>query len=280
MAGWRIGGALGLGLIGVAVWAAGPPRGREAVLEEGEIRLSSVKPIPVPDRPYVPVDVRDPVFGYLAGLLEKGIYGVVVTEHLEVAERASHRRSSIPFGLVEEVRRAPGRPGGAGWARACFFERLKVPVPYSILSYHPGSLVSSAVVTFQEWHIPRTSVPHPDPAAPGPIRLEDVTLWAVIEGEIIIDIHGWVDAILGGKLDDTYVVGLALFRYQGERLAMAVGFNAEGKGRSGTLDLMTDKIRFPSPPELKAIGRDLRGRVVRHLARQGIPAWIPPGERP
>ena len=87
---------------------------------------------------------------------------------------------------------------------------------------------------------------------------------------------GKQDRFLGGKLDDTYIVGLAIFRFRGQRLAMALGFSRNGQGRSGALDVTEDKLRFPSSRDLKVIGRELRRRVVLRLARKGVPAWVPP----
>jgi hypothetical protein len=244
---------------------------------EAESALAALDTLPLAQSPPPAAGIIDPVFAYLIALLDTGRYGIILQEHFQQAVERQGRRSRIPVELIQQVRRARAPGGGFGWVRIAFTEPVHAAVPYSILGYHPGSLVSSPEVTLEEWHSTSTIVANPDPKGPSALELQDLTLWAVEEGQVVLDIDGWVDALLGGQIDDTRIVGLALFRFRGERLAMALGFNADGEGRSGVLDLHADQIRFPSPSELRAIGRNLRGRVVRRLARRGIPAWVPEG---
>ncbi len=251
-------------------------RGSEKMMVEADTCLARVELLPLPEQLFLATDVTDPVFGYLVGLLDRNIHGIIAGDHFEKAVEQSGRPSRIPHKLIREVRRAPGVRPTSGWIRASFTERLKVPVPYSILGYHPGSLISSQDVTFVEWQIPRAFIPNPFCEDRTTLEVENLTLWGIVAGEIILDIDGWLDALMGGKLDDTYIVGLAFFRFDGNRYAMALGLNEDGRGRSGALDVRTDKIRFPSTCELKAIGRELRRRLIRSLDRRGIPVCIPP----
>ncbi len=247
-------------------------------LGEADQRFQLVAELPALAVPPLAEDVTDPVFAYVVGLLDRGEYGSIAQQHFARAVAASGRKSRIPHQVIRGVWRAPGLQADAGWVRMEFTDRVNVPVPYNILGYHPGSLLSSPVVTLEEWRLGRTLVPNAAVKDGPPLELEDVTLWGIVDGQVWIDIDGWVDALLGGKLDDTYVVGVALFRFRGERLAIALGFNREGQGHSGVLDVRADKIRFPSPLELKVIASDLRSRVLQRLARRGIAAWVVPGE--
>lgn len=256
------------------------PAANQRALEEADRQLAQVSALPLSTQPALAADVTDPVFAYMVGLLDHDQYGTVTQEHFAQAVSHSGRRSRIPHQLIHALARAQGTQPRSGWVRAEFTRPVDVAVPYSILGYHPGALISSPVVTFEEWRIGRTLVPNILVADAPPIEVDDLILWGVVDGQIRMDIDGWVDALLGGKLDDTYVVGLALFRYRGERLALALGFNQDGEGRSGVLDVHGDKIRFPAPPELKVIARDLRGRVLQRLAQRGIAAWVPPGSEP
>jgi hypothetical protein len=251
--------------------------GRAEVKCRADSLLATVETLPVAEPVVLAEDVSDPVFGYVIGLLDRGRWGRVTGAHFAKAVRQSGRRSGIPHELISEVRRSRGSQPQSGWVRASFTKELRVPVPYDILGYHPGALISSQVVMAEEWRAPRARVPNLY-AKEGPrtLQIEDLTLWGIVEGDVVMDIDGWLDALLGNKLDDTYIVGLALFRYDGHRYAMALGFSGQGQGRSGVLDVRRDKIKFPASPELKAIGRELRSRVVKRLARRGIAAWVPP----
>jgi hypothetical protein len=252
------------------------PAAVERALAEADQQFQQIRDLPVPAAPELAPDVTDPVFAFMVSMLDRDEYGSVYHEHFAKAVASSGRQSRIPHEVIRAVRRAPGLQAHSGWVRAEFTGALDVPVPYSILGYHPGSLQSSQVVTLEEWRIGRTLVPNVAVEGAPALELEDVTLWGVVDGEIWLDIDGWVDVLLGGRLDDTYVVGVALIRFRGERLALALGFNREGAGQSGVLDVRADKIRFPSPAELKVIARDLRGRVLQRLARRGIAAWMLP----
>lgn len=270
---WMLPAIIGLWISTVA--AQGPSA---AVREAAQQAFGAVDTLAHSDEPFLAEEVTDGLFAYLLGLLDRQRYGALTGAHLARVLDVTGRRSCVPHRQVREIRRAPAE-GSAGWARAVFDEDLDFPVPYSILGYHPGSLRASQETLFEERYFERLRIPNPDPQGDATIELTEVTLWSLVAGEIVIDIDGWVDFLLGGRLDDTYVVGLAVFRYEGERLAIATGFNREGQGRSGALDLARNEIRFPAPSEMKAIGRGLRAHVIRSLGRLGIPAWVPPDRR-
>ena len=59
-------------------------------------------------------------------------------------------------------------------------------------------------------------------------------LFALDEGELLLDIDGWLDALLGDALDDTFIACLAVGRYRGREYGFAVGRNREGKPGSGS----------------------------------------------
>ncbi len=99
------------------------------------------------------------------------------------------------------------------------------------------------------------------------IVLENAHLYGLEDGEITLDIDGWVDRMFGGNLDDTDIVGLLLCRYEGKWIGVAMGYNERERGRSGALDFGADKVVFPSPDEIKTVGRTMRSRVEGLLAQ-------------
>jgi hypothetical protein len=222
-------------------------------------------------------DCRDPVFSYLLNLLDRGCVGIVTTEHFRAAAGDSKRASKIPFELIRDVARIPDGRADHVWIRIRFSQGIDVPVPYSLLGYRPGSLRSTAEVTLMEWRLGDLPLLAAGSEGNGAVNIEDVTVWGVIDGAILLDIDGWVDAIMGAALDDTHVVVLAVFRYESQRYALAAGFNDDGHGRSGALHLGDDKIRFPAPDEFKLVGRELRRLTIKRLARHGIAVWPPAG---
>jgi hypothetical protein len=205
-------------------------------------------------------DVRDPIFAFLVGLVDEDLYGTIDATSLEEATRRAARSSPLPYRRLDTMTRSPENRDRTALIDLRFDERLVLPIPYRILGYAPGSLRATREADFREWILgelvfsyrPRTD------AQPIEVRLSDVHLFALRSGEMWVDIDGWLDAIVGGKLDDTRITGLALFRYAGERWGLAVGYNRDWEGRSGLLSMKKDAIEFPSPPPLKTAAWKLR----------------------
>jgi hypothetical protein len=201
--------------------------------------------------------VKDPLFALLLGLIESDSYGTVSGERLkrELAQRPG--RTRLPYGRVRALSRLPGRGGEAARVTVSFDSVLDLPIPYRILWYHPGRLGSSVACVFREWRVARLVVP-PGGVTRSDIELRDVHLFGLDEGELQVDIDGWLDALMGGALDDTSVRSVALFRHGGRWLATALGGNKQGQPRSGTFDFAADRILFPTPGEMKAVARHVR----------------------
>ena len=211
--------------------------------------------------------VQDPVLGSLVSLLSANEFGVYSAESFEQVLRQTGRESNVPLDVLRDISRAPSRPGeGRAPAAAAlqirFTGERHISVPYSILGYHPGKLRTSGSVRFLEWHMGDITI---RPESGSAIQLDNVFLWGLERGTLDMDIDGWLDAVLGSKLDDTIIVGLALFEHRGEPIAMALGYNKKGKGTSGAFSLTKDKILFPHPRDYKISGAYLRGRLEQLL---------------
>jgi hypothetical protein len=174
-------------------------------------------------------------------------------------------KSKLPYRTVEEVTRLPVQPGYSARVTVSFREPLDLPVPYSILGYHPGSFTASTVCNFREWEFPALQFVETSGTGKGArtrtIDLTEVHLFALETGVIWIDIDAVVDKLLGGAIDDTRVTVLALCKHEGEWIGVATGYGRDGHGRSGILSLREDKILFPTPDVLKPLGRRLRGKA-------------------
>jgi hypothetical protein len=217
--------------------------------------------------PVLPVDpeVKDPVFAVLVGLIQTNTYGTLTHARLQAHLDRTGKKSRLPYGAVREVLRLPGEKPGTAHLSIEFDHDLDLPVPYSILGYHPGTFRTSKDLEFSEWILGEVRLRHDAPDGEKPesrtLVLEDVHLYGLVKGEVYVDIDGWLDNLLGSKLDDTNMVGFMLCRFEGELLGVAMGYNNAKEGRSGALSFREDKIIFPSPPEMKTIGRKMRARI-------------------
>ena len=220
-------------------------------------RPGSTEPV-APESVLPAPGVTDPVFAYLVGLIDADLHGTVDEEILQGAVERAGTESNLPYRELETLSRTPIDGFQKSTVEAIFDAPLRLPIPYSILGYHPGSVRGSREVLFREYDLGSFSFhvgKSPDEKL---VRLTNVRLFGLLEGEMRIDIHGWIDRLLGGRLDDTRITGLVLFGHKGERWGMAIGYNREWKGRSGVLSLRENKITFPNPEDMSTAAWRLR----------------------
>jgi hypothetical protein len=238
--------------------------GGEAPVRPGVSAAPGELPDPLPLDP----QVKDPVFSVLVGLIRSNLYGSLTQQRLQRAVSGQRGQSRLPYRHLRELRRVAG-PAGTAQVTLVLDGDLKLPVPYTILWYHPGRFLTSETCFFREWILGPMTVPvaaarEGQPATT--VELQDVHLFALDHGRIAVDVDAWLDRLMGSALDDTVVTGILLFRRSGRWLAVAVGYNNDGKGRTGTFDFAEDRIVFPVPADMKAVARQMRAQMEALMA--------------
>jgi hypothetical protein len=202
--------------------------------------------------------IREPFFAIMVGLAENDFCGVVPGARLRAEIARTARPTKLPIERITLVRRDPTDAPGHAQVVAGLTGPMDLPVPYSILGYHPGSFRASPWIVLDEWYLGTLRL---DVGGGATAVLDEVRVWGVREGRAEMDVDGWLDRMMGGRLDDTRIVGLAAFRYQGERIGLAMGYNKDGVGRSGAFRFRDDEIIFPNQPAFMAAARYLRRRL-------------------
>jgi hypothetical protein len=209
--------------------------------------------------------VNDPVFSILTRLVTSGTYGTVTQERLQREVARMGGKSRLPYESVVSITRMPVEPGKTALIRLEFKKPIHLPIPYSILGYHPGSFNASQHCLFREWEIGKIQLAEGElkdgRTVIHTIDLEDVHLFASVEGDVNVDIDAWIDALLGDLIDDTDITALMLCRWQGEWYGVAMGYGHDKSGRSGILSLRQDKILMPPPDGLRGVGRQMRAKA-------------------
>ena len=219
-------------------------------------------------------EVQDRFFAYMIGLVQVDTCGVIDEADLASALGDFKGNTSIPFERIRYIRRDCGvEADGSRGISITFHEDLKTPVPYSILGYHPGSVQASSTVMFREWYIPRRTLRW---SRREPVDLSEIHVFGICEGWTVIDIDGWLDALLGSTLDDTRIITLVLFKYDGDWHGLAAGYGASNEGRSGVFNFSENKILFPTPPEFRMLGPYFRNFVTRV---HGVDVPLPPSSK-
>ncbi len=241
---------------------------------------------PLPDSLAFEPGVKDPVFALLLGLVYGGHFGTITGDRLQAELSRAGAKSKLPYQTVRSLTRRPVSRHRRASIELEFNRKLDLPIPYSILGYNPGSFTATEQCLFREWMLGPAEFVFQRQARGGAyldtVRLENVHLFGLREGQVNLEIDGWIDRLLGGAIDDTRVTGLMLCRHEGNWVGFALGYNKDGEGRSGAFSFAEDRILFPTPERLKGIARLMRTRmeflmeVWDQRDRQGSPASLSP----
>jgi len=246
---------------------------------------SEAREEPVADGP----EIRDPLFEFMVNLVEGDSLGVWSRDDILTYITASGRPSKLPVERLvsvsrnivplEEAERAFHFPA----RRALRLELkadLRLPLPYSILGYHPGTLHVSRVVETVEWDLLSATLRLSDEGDdPARIWAPSIKALGIKTGHVVLDVDGWIDRLLGKKLDDTWIEGFVVARVSGAPDPQDNGINGLVLGRSrknrplsGAFDFRNDKVLPNGRPVARAIARYCR-HWVAPAAEPGPEVW-------
>lgn len=249
-----------VGLSGTAVEGASP------ALERREADGTRV-PSPV----VLAEDVFDPIFGFFLAVLDLDQFGEVdaaFLDSLAIAEGGS----KVPYQNITSMGRAEVE-GADALVQIRLDGDFETPIPFSILGYRPGSLRASGYLEMVHWSMgDRTFLVAPgdgdDGEEPASITVEASQLFVLSDGSMVMDIDGWLDRLMRGRLDDVELSGFYVFRHEGRRIGLGFGYNPKGKGRTGAFDFTQNESIFPASSAFLGIGRQ-----VRAIAEQRLERW-------
>jgi len=235
---------------------------------------------PPTDDPAAEPEIRDPLFELLVCFIEGDSLGAWTGDDLRLRLDRTGRRSKLPVqNLCRLERRAAVGPEvetrrGARVTRilsVSFDGPLRLPMPYSILGYHPGSLYLSPELRFSEWELGSPNVHVAVGEQVTRYRSAGLKAFRLDEGWIVLDAAALVDRLLGGKLDDTWTDGFALGRVAGRLQGVALGQNRQGKRLCGEIDFRRDKVLSRARPIARGVSRYVRPWLA---APAGTPSRI------
>ncbi len=252
---------------------ADPGADRNQWVKRAYTAMAGLDTLPIPVEPEYAEDIEQPVLAFLVDQLDKRYEGVITSEHLARVIEAQPKKSRFSHTIFSELRRCTKPNGALAFSQIVMPGPSRVPVPYSFIGYHPGTIECSENILMEEWHLGDITLRDAWKVDLNAYELADVTVWAILDGTLFLDVDGWLDKLLGGKLDDTRLVGGVLFNLEGTRYALAMGYNNKGQGQYGALDLMADKAHVSSPPALKVVARNMRLKVIGRLRDRKVAPW-------
>jgi hypothetical protein len=196
-------------------------------------------------------EIRDPLLEFLIEITRHDSLGIWSNQQLRDYEARSGRTSRLPLTHIRSIERRPAsskeserRRGvrvGRIW-RLVLDQDLRLPMPYSILGYHPGNLFISSELVFSEW---RLGAPNIHVVAGDTVRVmpsQQMTAYRLDRGWVILDVAALIDRLLGGKLDDSWTVGFATCRIEGRLYGLGLGLSRGMRKFYGEMDFQQDKI--------------------------------------
>jgi len=194
-------------------------------------------------------EVKDTFFAYILGIISSGAEMEIDNEDMRAILVEFKSTMDVPFDLISRVFQHED-PDTAERRIGLEFQRaVVIPIPFSLLFYHPGSITSTKLLSFDV----RRSAWTETGSTGEPRTVFDLVL---AEGSILVDIDDWLEALLSAYLEDTWIRHIVLFKWHGDWLGMLEGTGrSTGRVMRAYFDFTKNSIMFPVPDPLDRAGR-------------------------
>jgi hypothetical protein len=233
---------------------------------------------PVPSAAVLREQVGEPLFAFILSMTAHDSVGTWTAADVIAFADAWGERSTFPLrrhldSIAREVIPPGQRPrirygvSTRRWTLRLRPERVDLPMPFQILGYRPGKLSFQGPIQFDEWQLGRRDLAlHRSSDEPVEYWTVDaLTIYQLSAGWIILDVHPWVDRLLGSALDDQASEGFTIGWVDGALIAVGNSNGRQGRRIYGEMDLRTGRI-------------DPRGRPLALAISRYSRAWTrPPG---
>jgi|WetSurMetagenome_2_1015567.scaffolds.fasta_scaffold370303_1 hypothetical protein len=211
-------------------------------------RLFPEGPPPRPGREVslLPEEVKDTFFAYVIGVIRSGVELDMDNAALMDVLTEFKGALDLPFEKVHRVIQQRGDSARDGSLSIEFTGNVTIPIPFSFLGYHPGSILASRAISFAEG---RTVVP-----GAVEIRFTDpLYLMHLTDGYVTIKVDDWLKFLFPTVVDDLYVEYAAIFRTKGDWIGVLSGTGSRGTRVREIFNLTHNRIVFPVPKELEKL---------------------------
>ena len=195
------------------------------------------------------VEVRDSFFAYVLGIVRSGTDIDIDNEEMRAILTEFKTSLDLPFDLISRVTQTTSPESGLRTIGLDFLRDVNIPIPFSLLFYHPGSIVSSQSLLFTV----NRSVAE-DPSEPG--ILSPVFDLRLSSGSVLVNIDDWLEALLSAYIEDTLVHHIIFFKWQGDWIGLLEGEGVRTRrDLRAYFDFTKNAIVFPVSTELDALGK-------------------------
>lgn len=198
-----------------------------------------------------PTEVKDSFFAYVIGVIRSGVEVDISNAGMREILTEFKTSLDLPFDLVSSVRQHQEQAGGERTLSILFHESVKIPIPFSFLGYHPGSILASAQIRFADSPSAGAKPSVPPPTDP-------VFALRLTEGRVTVDVDDWLEWLLPGIVEDLSVNMIAIFKYQGDWFCLLSGTGVRrGDAIHEFFNFTHNRIVFPIPGDLIELGNTI-----------------------
>ncbi len=198
-----------------------------------------------------PSQVKDTFFAYVLGIIKSGVDVDMDNKAMRDVLTEFKSALNLPFDLVARVTQQMAAGSDTRLIGLDFTADVVIPIPFSLLFYHPGSITSDRNLIFK---VVRST--YVDPGAPdAPAPVYDLVL---TEGRVLVDVDDWLEWLFAAYIEDTWIQHIVFFTWRGDWIGELAGTGRKtGRQLRAFFDFTKNKILFPEPAELSGIGRQL-----------------------
>lgn len=221
-----------------------------------------------PDHDFLRAQVREPVFAMIFAMVQADSLGTWSRADVEAFSADWGRPSDFPLDRLVSIERRVAPPAHRARRRDRVCDRLitvtlteprlDMPMPYSILGYHPGGLSFGSPLMIREWRLGDVSI---HVRAKDGSRREDLagfTVFQIVEGWAVLDVDGWLDNLLGRNLDDSATLAFSTGRAGGRILGVGSSVGRDGRSIYGELDFRRGTVVTHGRPMARAMSSAAR----------------------
>jgi hypothetical protein len=239
------------GLCVVAAMACGPAAAQDqSSAEAGDVPAGPAAPTRPGREVSLPLsEVKDTFFAYFLGIISSAV--PVDMDNAQMREVLVEFKFTldVPFDLIDRVTQGPDAETGNQVIGLEFAREVVIPVPFSILFYHPGTITVSRRISFDVRRSAWT-----DPVAGGPAA--DAFDLVLSRGTVLVDIDDWLEAMLRDHLEDAWIRHIVFFRWDRDWIGMLTGTGrSTGRLKRAYFDFTKNRIVFPAGDELNRAGQ-------------------------
>jgi hypothetical protein len=200
-------------------------------------------------------EVKDTFFAYALGIIGSGAEFDVDNAAMRTMFVEFNTALGVPFDLITRFSQTADPDTGERLISLDFVRDVVIPVPFSLLFYHPGSIYAAHHVGFT---VHRSTWVDPDAGQDSPLREGPVYSLDLTEGSILVDIDDWLEALFSASLEDAWINAIVFFRWHGDWIGMLAGTGRRTRRvLRAYFDFTRNAIVFPVPASLNSAGREL-----------------------